>query len=255
LLITIDRPFTGKLSDDRAFFVGALALTFVSQVAGRSLFFSTTAPVLGRSQSGDRSMIDFNNKPEANESDWRSAFLKILPEIQRRLRLAFRNLGPEAREEAIEEGIVHCLLSYARLSGQGKAPSVTPSSLAWYSSRHVKRGRPAVGRMNGKNPLSRYAQLRNRIQLKHVHERWMGMMVEDKRAPVFDQVAAKIDIGAWFATLSRRTKQIAKDLALGDSTCEAARKHGVTAARISQLRRSLEESWAAFQQKAAPAVA
>jgi hypothetical protein len=50
-------------------------------------------------------------------------------------------------------------------------------------------------------------------------------------------------------------KDIAKDLAFGCSTSEVAEKHGVTAGRVSQMRRSLEESWAAFQQEAAPVVA
>ena len=73
------------------------------------------------------------------------------------------------------------------------------------------------------------------------------MLVEDKRAPVPDQVAAKMDVGAWFATLTKRMKEIAKDLAFGFSTSEVAAKHGVTAGRISQLRRLLEESWLMFQ--------
>jgi FixJ family two-component response regulator len=79
-------------------------------------------------------------------------------------------------------------------------------------------------------------------------------MVEDKRAPVADQVAAKMDIGAWFATLTRRMRQIAKDLAFGCTTSEVAEKYGVTAGRISQLRRTLEASWVAFQQETSPAL-
>ena len=39
-----------------------------------------------------------------------------------------------------------------------------------------------------------------------------------------DQVAAKIDFGAWFATLTKRMKEIAKDLAFGCSTSEVARQ-------------------------------
>src|SRR4029078_4663198 len=84
---------------------------------------------------------------------------------------------------------------------------------------------------------------------------WIETLVEDKRAPVADQVAAKMDVGAWFATLTKRMKEIAKDLAFGCSTSEVAQKHGVTASRISQLRRSLEESWLAFQREAVPALA
>jgi|tagenome__1003787_1003787.scaffolds.fasta_scaffold20958084_1 hypothetical protein len=192
------------------------------------------------------------NEPEATETNWQTCFLRMLPELQGWLRFTFRYLRREAREEAVEEGVVHCLLSYARLFEQGKTASLTPSTLAWYSSRNVKRGRPAVGRMNRRDPLSRYAQLGNRIHVESVHSRWMDMMVEDTRAPVLDQVAAKMDVEAWFATLTRRMRQIAKDLSFGCSTSEVARTHRVTTGRISQLRRSLEMSWDLFQQEASP---
>ena len=109
--------------------------------------------------------------------------------------------------------------------------------------------------MNGKEPLSRYGQISNGIEVEAQTSNWIDAMVEDKRAAVADQVAAKMDVGAWFATLTKRMKEIAKDLAFGSSTSEVANKHGVTAGRISQLRRSLEESWLAFQQDAARAVA
>ena len=70
----------------------------------------------------------------------------------------------------------------------------------------MKRGRPAAGRMNGKEPLSRYAQLGNGIQIERLQSNWIDTLVEDKRAPVADQVAAKLDVGAWFATLTQRMK-------------------------------------------------
>jgi hypothetical protein len=197
-------------------------------------------------------MIMIND--ETNETNWQSAFVSMLPEIQQKLRLAFCRLDGEAREDAIEEGIVHSLLAYVRLHDQGRAEVATPSSLAWYSSRHVRRGRPAGGRMNGKEPLSRYAQLGNGIQVEP-HGKWIDMIVLDNRAAVVDQVAAKIDVAAWFATLTKRMKEIAKDLAFGCSTSEVAKKHGVTAGRISQMRRMLEESWAVFQGEAAAVVA
>ena len=109
--------------------------------------------------------------------------------------------------------------------------------------------------MNGKEPLSRYGQISNGIQVDQTQGQWIDAMVEDKRASVADQVAAKMDVGAWFATLTRKMKQIAKDLAFGCSTSEVAEKHGVTPGRITQLRRALEESWVAFQQEPATAVA
>jgi hypothetical protein len=50
-------------------------------------------------------------------------------------------------------------------------------------------------------------------------------------------------------------KQIARDLAFGFSTSEVAKKYGVTAGRISQLRRILESSWTDFQGENALATA
>jgi hypothetical protein len=198
-------------------------------------------------------MIAINN--EQNETNWQASFAAMLPEIQQKLSLAFCRLDPEAREDAIEEGIVLSLLAYVRLVEQGRANVATPSSLAWYSSRHVKRGRPAGGRMNGKEPLSRYGQISNDIEVELQPGDWIDAIVQDKRAPVVDQVAVKMDVGAWFSTLTKRMKVIAKDLAFGCSTNEVARKHGVTPGRISQFRRSLEDSWYEFQGEAAPALA
>jgi len=199
-------------------------------------------------------MIAINNEPNGNETSWQTRFVTMLPEIQQRLRQAFRHLDAEAREDSIEEAIVHSLLSYSRLHERGRAESASPSNLAWYATLQVKRGRPAGSRMNGKEPLSRYAQLGNGIRIEQMQSNWIDAMIEDKRASVTDQVAAKLDVAAWFATLTKRMKEITKDLAFGFTTSEVARKHGVSSARVSQLRRTLEESWAAFSQEAAPAV-
>ena len=49
-------------------------------------------------------MIAINNERQDHQADWQSSFVAMLPEIQQRLRRAFRHLDPEAREDAIEEG-------------------------------------------------------------------------------------------------------------------------------------------------------
>ena len=109
--------------------------------------------------------------------------------------------------------------------------------------------------MNGKDVLSRYAQGGNDFRAEFRSSSWLEEIVHDQRASIVDQVAAKLDVSAWFATLNgARTRQIAQDLAFGGTTSEVAAKHGVTAGRISQLRRTLEESWQTFQREASPAI-
>ena len=194
-------------------------------------------------------MTELYDDSEKSHSTWQSAFVQILPEIEQRLQRGFRHLDPESREDAVEEGVIHALFAFIRLHEQGRAGSVSASNHAWYAARQVRRGRPAVGRMSMREPLSRYAQLKSRT----IHrEPWIDVLVEDRRASIADQVAIRIDAREWLATLSRRTKQIAKDLAVGFSTSEVARKHGVTAGRISQLRRKLQQSWLEFQGEQAP---
>jgi len=76
---------------------------------------------------------------------------------------------------------------------------------------------------------------------------WREVLVEDKKAGQADTAAARIDTPAWLRTLPRRNRRIAKILATGETTNAAAKKFGVSAGRISQLRRELEASWAAYQ--------
>jgi DNA-directed RNA polymerase sigma subunit (sigma70/sigma32) len=171
----------------------------------------------------------------------------MLPEIEQRLKSKFRQLDAASKDEAVGEGIAHALLAYVRLHEQNRPEVASARSLACYSARQVKSGRPAIGRMNNKEPLSLYAQLEKGICVDRSLGEWIDKLVEDKRAGVPEQVAAKLDFRAWWNTLTQHMKRIAKDLAFGFSTKEVAAKYGVTAGRISQLRRELLDSWRLFQ--------
>src|SRR5262245_12590465 len=83
---------------------------------------------------GGRPMIAVKNERQDNDTNWQSSFVTMLPEVQRRLRRAFRHLDSASREESIAEGVVHCLLSFARLYDQGRAEAASASTLAWYAA-------------------------------------------------------------------------------------------------------------------------
>jgi hypothetical protein len=180
-------------------------------------------------------------------------FLQMLPQVERQLRYAFRRLDPESRAEALQDGVVNCYCAYARLVQQGRGERAFATALVHFAIRQIRAGRKCGTRSNCRDPLSSYA----RRKLGHRVERldrfcretreWLEPLVADRRASIPDQVALRLDVPSWLATLQRRLQRITKDLALGCSTSEVAQKHRLTAGRISQIRRELCESWHRFQ--------
>ena len=68
--------------------------------------------------------------------------------------------------------------------------------------------------------------------------------------PPDEQAAFRIDFPAWVRTHTHRHRRLIKDLMHGERTKAVARKYGVSAARISQLRRELMEDWRRFRGEA-----
>jgi hypothetical protein len=185
---------------------------------------------------------------------WQTEFVAMLPRIEKLLVIAFRNLGPEARDNACEEALFHCLWSYSRLFEQGRVGTATPSSLVWYAMMHVRSGRVGGCPLNGRDVLSRYAQVNHGFQvlpLQHLDSEddgWIDDVVDARHSSILDQIAIRMDFRAWLRSLSRRTRRIALDLAKGFDTREVSRKHNVSSSRISQMRRELKESWQKFSE-------
>lgn len=126
-------------------------------------------------------------------------------------------------------------------------------SLARFAIRQVCAGRMVGTSLNVRDPLSAYAQRCRAITVERLEYRdndtneWLPVFVDDHRVSVADQAALRIDIPAWLQGFARRLQAIACDLARGFSTSEVAAKFGVSAGRISQLRREFYQSWLTFQ--------
>ena len=107
--------------------------------------------------------------------------------------------------------------------------------------------------VNVRDPLSTYAQRAKAITVERLDYRdnetdeWLPVFVDDHRVSVADQAALRIDVPEWLKGFARRLQEIACDLARGFSTSEVAARYGVSAGRISQLRREFYLSWLAFQ--------
>ena len=103
-----------------------------------------------------------------NPPAWHAGFLAILPRIRRQARIAFRHLGPEAREDAVQEAVANACQTYARLAARGKLSVVHPAALARYVVAQVNDGRLVGGRLNTREVLSRYARQRKGFRVERL---------------------------------------------------------------------------------------
>jgi hypothetical protein len=184
---------------------------------------------------------------------WHDDFLDMLPVIKRHASIAFRELDPEAKEEAVQEVICNAMRAYVRLVELNKTAVAFPSALARYGVSQFRSGRKVGGKLNVKDVMSRYAQLRKRFGVERLdrydeeEQGWQEIVVEDKTAGPADIAATRIDFTTWLKSLTPKLRRIAETLAVGESTAATAHQTQVTAGRISQVRRELLESWQEFQ--------
>jgi hypothetical protein len=183
--------------------------------------------------------------------DWHDTFLAMLPKITAYARVAFRSLLEEARDEALQDAIANALAAYVRLVQLNKIEYAYPTVLARYAIGHVWDGRTVGASQSSRDVLSPHARRKKRFavgRLGHFDDecQWREAVVEDRRTPVPDQVAFRIDFPTWLTILSGRDRQIAENLAIGQSTGEVAQQFGLSSARISQKRQELHASWQIF---------
>ncbi len=182
----------------------------------------------------------------------REKFLQLLPLIRQQAVFAFRGLRAEAREELTEEVVANSFSAFAQLVRRGKAAFAYATPLAQYAVRQVRAGRRVGNRLNVNDVLSRYAQRQKGFQVKQLDHwadalgQWSQALVEDHHTPVDKQAAFRLDFPSWLSRLAPRQRRIAEFLAAGNSTCQAARRFRLSAARISQLRQDFHRDWLRF---------
>jgi hypothetical protein len=203
-------------------------------------------------------MIAAIKRPKAQSQvpAWHAEFLGMLPAIRRQAQISFRQMPPESREEFVAAVIANCVVAFARLVQQGKQDLAYPSALARYGVAQVRAGRRVGARLRNSDALSEQAQRRKGFVVRRLdhfdreESQWQEIVVEDRRAGPAEIAACRIDFASWLRLLPIRRRKIALTLAGGETTSEAAKKFGVTPARVSQLRLWLKESWEGFQGEA-----
>jgi sigma-70-like protein len=192
-------------------------------------------------------------------SDWQRGFLKLLPAVETHARIRFRRLHADRRAEAVQESIAAACLSYQLAAAQGKLNIVRRSTLADFAVRHVRTGRHVGGSQNSaRDVMSQACQRRHDVRVTGYFEYrsdigadgWRQAVLADRKVPVPDLAAFRIDFAQWLRTLTRRDQHIISALSGGDTTMAVAERFGLSEGRVSQLRRRFEQLWRRFQGEA-----
>jgi hypothetical protein len=209
------------------------------------------------------SAVSPNSSPQV-ACDWQAGFLRVLPAVQTHAKIRFRKLPADQREEAIQETLAAACMHYQLAAAQGKLHAVRPGPLADFAVRHVRTGRHVGGHQDAaKDVMSPVCHQRHGVHVRSYFvdrsgdgtDGWRQVAISDRKVPVPDLAAFRIDFARWLKTLSRRDRRIIAAFVEGQSTSSVADRFGVTAGRISQLRRRYEQMWQSFQGEAATCAA
>jgi len=180
-------------------------------------------------------------------------FEELLPSITDQARYAFRNQNADEREDLTAEVIANAYVAFNRLHERGKADLAYASPLAQFGIKQVRVGRRVGAKLNVRDISSDYCQLANRLTMDRLDQHdpvsgdWKEVVIEDRRSGPADIATMRVDFGEWLRKLPRQLRSIAKVLATGETTGATARRFNVSSARISQLRRELQDAWMEFQ--------
>jgi hypothetical protein len=198
--------------------------------------------------------------PKSTQHSTQSAvhakFLEMLPSIRRQAIFAFRKASYDAREEMIAEVVAKAYRAFCRLVQRGKEDVAFATPLAQFAIRRVRSCRFLGGRQRHRDVMLAHDQAAGRTVVERLdhfdreESQWREIVVEDHRAGPAEIAACRIDFASWLRLLPVRRRKVALTLARGESTSEAAKKFGVTPARVSQLRLWLKQSWEQFQGEA-----
>jgi hypothetical protein len=180
--------------------------------------------------------------------------------VSRRIRRAFRHQTWIDLEEVQAEATAAAIQSHRRIHASGRDPSPFLGRLAAFAVSHVHSGRNVGGLQNSTDVLSGRAQRQHGFRVLSLSNRYPSRDHLDRdvstiadhlrestlRSPVCEAVAFRVDFPQFLATLSQRDRAMALFLAVGNRAKAAARRFGLSAARISQLRHKWQRAWLRF---------
>ena len=175
-------------------------------------------------------------------ADQQDLFLGLLPTIHRHAMARFRRLDSEAHEDAVAAVVAHAWELFVRLANSGRQELAFAAPLARFGVARTLDGRQVGNPANGHDVTSRWCQRRQGVRVRPLDQRdpatgeWQEILLEDRKSTPADIACTRIDFQAWFRSLPRRHRRIARLLAHGEQTRVVAQMFRLTAGRVSQIR-------------------
>lgn len=184
-------------------------------------------------------------------ADWKTRFEAMLPAIRQMAQFAFRTLPAWEREEAVSDVIVNAFCAFRRLVDLDKIDLAYPTPLGRFAISQYRSGRRVGTSLSKRDVLAspdrdRARYLVSSLNAQETEREWCETIADHRYWPVADQAAFRVDFPAWLRSQSRRDRGLIKFLSVGNRSCDAAERFGLSPARISQLRAQWQASWAQF---------
>ena len=199
-------------------------------------------------------------------ADLHTRFLVLLPRIETHGRIYFRHLRSNQKDEVFQEMRALAWLWFVRLAQRGKDAGEFLATFNDFLVRAVSNGRRLLGNEKAKDAMCGQTQKRRGFRVEPLpmdlsasheslystvhgqreHDAFEERLCDNTLTPVPDQAAFRIDWPEWIRTRSERDRRIIDDLMAGERTFDVSQKHGLSPARVSQLRRQLHDDWEEF---------
>jgi hypothetical protein len=199
--------------------------------------------------------------------DLHARFLSLLPRIETHAAIYFRHIPCAGRRaDCLAEAAALGWQWFLRLAARGRDPAHFAAAFATLLARAVQSGRRLCGGERSGDVLSRLAQIRHgfgvealpattRAGHEELHGRPRGQQLQDlyeerlhdnMMTPPDEQAMFRVDFADWVSGLTARERRLVRAMARNERTADLAQQFGVSAGRISQMRREFEQGWRRF---------
>jgi hypothetical protein len=168
-------------------------------------------------------------------------FLLLLPRIEAHANIYFRDIRCAAdRADFIAETIALAWKWFVRLDQRGKNAADFVTTFSAFAVRAVRCGRRVAGMPKSKDVMNRQAQQRHDYVVERLPDQstlrddsFTDALKDNVVTPPPDAAAFRVDFPCWLGSLGSRDRRLASELMIGERAGVAARRFGMSEARVS----------------------